>query len=75
MEQNDLLTMFLPDRRKVNTDAFYSMWSGALVYAICVIGGFSGYCRYLYQLPIPEDVELDIPDNAFAKGQRRLKNR
>ena len=67
MEQNDLLTMLLPDRRKVNTDTLRSMWAGALMYAICVIGGFSGYCRYLYQLPIPEDVELDVPDSILIE--------
>ena len=34
MEQNDLLTMLLPDRRKVNTDTLRSMWAGALTGSI-----------------------------------------
>ena len=67
MEQNDLLTMLLPDRRKVVADTLQSMWAGALIYAICLIGGFSGYCRYLYPLPIPEDVELDVPDSILIE--------
>ena len=34
MEQNDLLTMLLPDRRKVATDTLQSMWAGALTESI-----------------------------------------
>ena len=62
MNQNELLNKLLPDRRKVELETLYDMWAGALSYFICVLGGFSGYCRYPSMLPIPDDVELDIPD-------------
>lgn len=62
MNQNELLNKLLPDRRKVELETLYNMWAGALSYFICVLGGFGGYCRNLSMLPIPDDVELDIPD-------------